>query len=151
MSCKLLELDIMEPKKLKSVRIVSILIMAISAFMTIGNLGGAFMSKLIEFDLPYYFEMCIVNSLIGVTYFIGGFALFFSKRWARLYLLRISMLIVLLSTVFPIFAFLILPLTEDEFLLKIASVMAFFLLGIPLFFLSKYLLREGVKRHCASA
>ena len=140
----------MKSKNEKSVRTISILIMVLSSFMAISNLGGAFVSQIIEFDFAYYFLLCVVSAFIALNFLFGSYFMLKGKNWARLFLLNISRIIIILSILFPIFTFFILPLTDEDFILKIWSIMAPVFYVIPLSFLIRYLSKDKIKNHFTS-
>ena len=139
----------MESKKQSSVRTVSIVIMVLSIFKAFSNIGGAMVDQMIDLDIPYYFLLCLISAFIALNYLFGSYFLFRGKSWARVFLLQISRLIVLLSLLFPIFAFFIIPYSDESFILKIWSITALVIYVTPLFFLIRYLMKDKIKNHFA--
>jgi hypothetical protein len=140
----------MKNKTQNSIKTVSSIILAISIFMTFSNLGGAFVSEILDIDIPFYFILCITSAFIGVVYSFGSYSMLKGKIWSRSFLLNFSRFIILSTIIFSIFAFFVLPLESDVFVLKIASVVALIIFGLPLFFLISFLQSEKVKLLFAS-
>ncbi len=139
----------MEKSISKSLKTTATIILIASILVIFANLSGAIMSWLIDLDIPYFTIICSITAGIGFLYLIGSYFMIKKRVWSRIYLLSLSRILIISAFLFLIIAFFTLSGEDYNFIIKIASIVALILFGLPSFFLIKYLTKDKVKSHFA--
>ncbi len=143
--------------KPKSIDTIGIIIIVVSIFMIISNIGGAMISGIFKnefseekdsiFILDHYLEMCSIMITIGIILLIGGIFFRKYKLWANRLVMIITFVFVIMLWVFFLLIINTINKENAPVFLSVFCIALAAMFTIPLLMFIRFLNLKRTKQH----